>query len=659
MGRQTRRADIQGLRAVAVAAVVLYHAGVPFLAGGYVGVDVFFVISGYLITGHLMREYAESGRLSLFTFYGRRLRRLMPMAILVIAATLVASKVWLAPLLLPAISRDGIASSVALSNIWFAFTGTDYLAHGSLSPFQHYWSLAVEEQFYLVWPLMIILLFHAFRNRRSIGISLIGLTAASFVASIWLTSVSQPWAFFGLPTRAWELGAGALLAIGPIAGRTPRPWLSRTLGWGGLALIAGSVFAFSSTTTFPGWSAALPVIGSAGVLVGGTSKQTYSVASLLEKRPLRFLGDISYSLYLWHWPILVIPALAIGSNLSPFVVGVLLILAVLLASVSYVHVEQRFQRPWHQRVKGGTYSLAIAFTGLVVGLSLLVGILPNLNSGTPSHEPSETELMMAPSIPTTVPSNLDPALKDVESSLPPIYGDGCHAGVPETTSPECLYGATSSSKKIVLFGDSHAAQWFSPLRAYAEKRGMALVSLTKSACPSVEIPVAAASLGREYSECDLWRDHAIDRIRDLDPTLVVMANATAGYRSLTLTSASFESQWESGLRATIEDLPDSAKVVVLGDTPRWTISPNVCVSANLQTVQACSLSRNDLVDDSLLSMEEATVHLAGAKFIKTDDWLCNARCSPLLWNKLVYRDSNHITDSMARALTGRLAAGLG
>jgi peptidoglycan/LPS O-acetylase OafA/YrhL len=638
-----------------VAAVVLYHANVPFVTGGYIGVDVFFVVSGYLITGHLMKERAETGRISLIRFYGRRLRRLAPMALLVASVTLVASKVWLAPLLLPMISRDGIASSLALSNIWFAFTGTDYLAQESPSPFQHYWSLAVEEQFYLIWPLLLILLSLAFRDRRSMGVAIAGLSVASFIGCIWLTSVSQPWAFFGLPTRAWELGVGALIALWPRPSWSIRPWTARLFGWGGLALIANAVLTFDSTTPFPGWTTALPVIGSAAILLGGASRQSYSVASLLETRPLRYLGDISYSLYLWHWPLFVIPALVVGADLSPIVMAALVVLSIVLARLSYVHVEQRFQQTGHSAARKSTYSLAIGFTGLTVCLSLWVGLLPSLSSSASSPEPSELELMETPTVPDFVPSNLEPTLNAVDSNVPIVYNDGCHADVPTTISPDCVYGNTSSDETIVLFGDSHAAQWFSPLRTYAEERGMAMVSLTKSACPSVDMRIENLSLRREYTECTTWRNNAMARIDQLRPELVVMANATAGYPNLTLTKQGFGGQWEDGLQSTLGGFPVSSKVVVLGDTPRWGISPNVCLSAHLETAQACSGSRADLVNSTLDGMKADVAQRAGGRFIATDDWLCNTRCSPVLWNKLVYRDSNHITDAMARALTSRLS----
>ncbi len=278
--RRQFRPDIEGLRAVAVLGVVLFHTHVTALSGGYVGVDVFFVISGYLITGLLWGEVERRRTINLAAFYGRRARRLLPAAILVIIVTAIASRHWLPPLEVPSVAKDGVASALYVANYRFALPQTNYLnpVAATLSPFQQYWSLGVEEQFYLLWPLVLLgasLAWRRYRHRYQrhrwgptdgpsrvtaiVGLSTV--TVASFILSLWLTHVDQPWAFFSLPARAWELGAGGVLAlIAPTWRQLPRA-AAELVGWIGLAVIVGAYFLINAHTPFPGTAALAPVAG--------------------------------------------------------------------------------------------------------------------------------------------------------------------------------------------------------------------------------------------------------------------------------------------------------------------------------------------------------------------------------------------------------------
>jgi peptidoglycan/LPS O-acetylase OafA/YrhL len=278
------RRDIEGLRAVAVLLVVLYHCGVRFLGGGYVGVDVFFVISGYLITGLLLREAAATGRISILGFYARRIRRLLPAALLVTAATVVAAYRWLPPLRAPQVALDGLFTTLYGLNYRLAGVGIDYLqADAAPSPLQHFWSLAVEEQFYLLWPVLLLL---GWRWKRSV---LVGVVVVSLGTSLWQTAANPTWAYFGLHTRAWELGAGALVAV--LGGRLPTVFAP--LGVGAIVLAA---VLYTDRTAFPGYAALLPVAGTVAVLL--------APSRLLDAAPLQAVGQLSYSWYLWHWPFL-------------------------------------------------------------------------------------------------------------------------------------------------------------------------------------------------------------------------------------------------------------------------------------------------------------------------------------------------------------------
>ncbi|MDY7090150.1 MAG: acyltransferase [Actinomycetota bacterium] len=359
-GRSERfRPDIEGLRAVAVVLVVLFHAGVPGLAGGFIGVDVFFVISGFLITSLMLREVRRTGRLSLVGFYARRARRILPAAALVLVTTLLAGYHGLGFLRGDEISEDVIWSALFAGNLRFAAQGTDYLAaQDAVSPVQHFWSLAVEEQFYVVWPAAIVLLIWL-GFRWAIGYWLAAGVAASLAFSIWQTGT---WSYFSPLTRAWELGAGCLLAlVATRLDRIPRR-LATALAGIGLSLIVIAALTFDETTPFPGYAATLPVVATVLVLAGRGD-------SVLGRPPLVWLGRLSYSFYLWHWPVLVIAEQAYGETL-PATTRALLVLGSLgLAVVTYFAVEDPFRRSRSLR-RSDVLTLSIAAWLIVAPLAV-------------------------------------------------------------------------------------------------------------------------------------------------------------------------------------------------------------------------------------------------------------------------------------------------
>ena len=310
------RADIEGLRGVAVLAVVAYHAGLGGVGGGFVGVDVFYVLSGFLITGLLWDELQRTGRFRFGEFYARRARRLLPAAVVVLVVTVAAASVWLSPLQARVVAQDAVAAAFYMANYRFAAQRTDYLAETSPSPLQHYWSLGVEEQFYLLWPVLVLVVFVVGRRlatRSSVGAGavLVLAGAGSFVLSLRLMALSQPWAFFSLPTRAWELAAGGVLALARPGLRRLPGVAAATLGWLGLEAVLWSIIQFSASTPFPGTAALFPVGGTAAVIAAGCAAPRLGPNLLLGRRPLQLAGRLSYSWYLWHWPLLLLaPAVA-------------------------------------------------------------------------------------------------------------------------------------------------------------------------------------------------------------------------------------------------------------------------------------------------------------------------------------------------------------
>ena len=298
--RSTFRPDVQGLRAIAVLLVVLYHSGVETLSGGFIGVDAFFVISGFLITTHLLESLATHGRISFPAFYARRARRILPAALLVAALTTVAAWIWMPPLALEEVVRGAIATAFYVPNFLFAVQGTDYLAGTSPSVFQHYWSLGIEEQFYLFWPAILGAGFVLCRRRegRLFAVAAV-LTLASSLAGVLWMGISTPWAFFGLHTRAWELGVGALIAFllrSRAARRLQHPAVG-LLAWAGLAALLAGALLYDDATAFPGAAAALPVLATAAMIVGGNASGGLHATRLLGLAPFQLIGAISYSLY--------------------------------------------------------------------------------------------------------------------------------------------------------------------------------------------------------------------------------------------------------------------------------------------------------------------------------------------------------------------------
>ncbi|GAB3555413.1 acyltransferase family protein [Arthrobacter tumbae] len=663
-GAPSFRPDIQGLRAVAVLAVVLYHAGVSVLPGGYAGVDVFFVISGFLITSHLVAMLRTDGTVHFAQFYSRRIRRILPAALTVLILTAVASLLFVPRVDIPGALHDAAATALYVPNLLFAVQGTDYLAETSPSPFQHYWSLGIEEQFYLLWPLVLL---GAFLLARRVGkrfhVVLIVAVVASFICSLALLGVYPAWAFFSLPSRAWELGAGALAACAlHSATRKPPVWAERLLVWGGLAGILASFVLLTSSTAFPGVAALLPVLSTTAVVVGGIGGLHPPV---LTNRPMQALGRWSYSIYLVHWPLLTIPQLAVGvENELPLPLTLALgVLSVPLAAVLHRFVEDPFRRPKVTGVDGpatphtashrGIPAIALAtasslaIAGSAYGMGVHIDRVP-ITASEPAQREAGTPY---PTGTTFVPSNVTPLLEDASTSAPPTNGDGCHAQAEQTQlQKQCIYGASEASGDVVLFGDSHAEQWFAGVELLAQDSSLRLHTFTKSSCPSVSISVE--NDGSPYTACDQWRENALREIRDLAPRLVVLSNY--GRVSPVDRSQDLRTQWERGLKDTIDAMPEGTEVVVLADTPSHDSAPASCLSRNVEQADSCDAERGDAIDPVRTASERKVAAESGALFVDLNKYLCTDDCPVIIGDILAYRDAHHLSAPMAEALAPRL-----
>jgi peptidoglycan/LPS O-acetylase OafA/YrhL len=660
------RTDIEGLRAVAIGAVLLFHAGVPWAKGGFIGVDVFFVISGFLITGLLVREWTGSDRIDLVVFYARRFRRLLPAALLAIVATLVASWFILSELRFPSVAGDAAAASLYVSNIRFAANAVDYLgAETAPSPLLHFWSLGVEEQFYLFWPLVILLSLRLLTLKRLwlvVGLVVVG----SFALSLVWTDIAAPWAFFSLPTRAWQLGTGALIAIGVL--RLPRrapPWLATTMTWAGLAIIVVGVLVIGLDTPYPGTAALIPVVGTAFAIIGATHTQGLP-SRLLSTRFPRWLGRISYSLYLWHWPILVLVPIALSIDSIAFN----LFLVVVAALIAWASTELYEAPIRHGRILPMRHGLsivtAIAASVLVAAVAVAWGAAVQGQRWTPGDvdqvQVGSIELP-DPVRSGPVPEDLVPPLDGAYWDLPAGYADDCHLDFPETAAPDCVYGPEDATDTVVLLGDSHAQQWLPTVQALAEDRGWRLRAITKSACPMVDATVWNGPLKRGYRECDSWREEALALIAAEAPELVLVSSASTyelmdgeGGRLEDGTEA--EATWDEALSGYLRRMGESAPVIVIADTPRVGYDPAECLATS-DGIEECEASREQMVDAAYAAREADAAAEAGAGLISATNWICfEADCPLVRGSMLVYRDGHHLTATFAARLAERLGAAI-
>jgi peptidoglycan/LPS O-acetylase OafA/YrhL len=671
--------EIQGLRAIAVGLVLLYHVSDARLPrGGFTGVDVFFVISGFLITGHLTREARRDGTIRLRRFYERRARRLLPAAFVVLVATAAVTYLWVPQTLWAENGRQIIASALYVENWALASNAIDYAAPAAdTSPVQHFWSLGVEEQFYLAWPLLLIAAARLRPGNERVGLLAISVVLiVSFALSVVQTADDAGLAYFVSHTRVWELAAGGLLSYAAVRLWAQPNRLRVLLAWAGLALIAASAFGINGTGSFPGVLALGPVLGAALVIAAGYTRGPVAPSRLLRLRPVQWLGDISYSLYLWHWPLLILLPFILDKPLGGAEKALVVLPASLaLAALSKRVVEDRFRadrpKPLLRTGRAVIAAGSIASVLIVGSAAAMVGTArtnedraertlarvleaPPRCFGAAAVAPGAGGLCRSAGGGSVVP---DPIIAGREPTG--LRTAGCLVDGPATAAKPCVYGPSAAREKVALVGDSHAAQWLLPLVAIAERRNWSVTTFLKSGCPmSTAQPV---SMDRFGAACTTWNRNVLAKLRSGGFTKVVVS----AFSGLEYKPAGGESGTDTaarGMAASWRQVQAAGRTVVairdnplpsaggVSDTPS-------CVERN-EAPASCATERAASLRPDVQAAAAALV--PGAEHIDLTRYFCpdGSTCPAVIGGVLVYESAGHITKTYARTLQATLAAHL-
>ncbi|MEU0268479.1 acyltransferase family protein [Nocardioides sp. NPDC006303] len=670
-----RRLDIQGLRALAVGLVIAGHAGVPGTPGGFIGVDVFFVISGFLITGLLLREIDRDGRVSISRFYVRRALRILPAATVTMVSVLVASALLLPEHRTESIAGDSVWSAAFMANIHFALDAVDYFNTEAPSPLQHYWSLSVEEQFYVVWPLAVLVAALLVRaSTRASATTVIATMAATVVVvsvawSIYATATSPATSYFSTFARAHELAIGALLACllrrrGPLNRR-----VAAVLGVLGAGALVFAAVTFSEHLPFPGALALVPVIGTAALLVAGPETPTGRILSVA---PLRYLGDLSYSLYLWHWPVLIlVPELLPGGG-WPVALGEI-VLVLVLSMASYHWIEQPFLQRRLPVFRGGPRTLVLWPVALVI--ALVAGLGAQTYSGFRADQRAvaaeawfqsdDAAYAVDKDAPLRKQLRAALALADRGAPVPPGMavdvddvwaksGYGCAATYGDTVSRDCVYGDKEAKRVAVVIGDSHAGMWLPALDLVAKRERIRLVAIIKHSCPTWDVATTSDKL--PDAECDAFREWTMRRLTTMRPDTIIVGTR-AGLESHPGDTRNLGEQWETGVASVVDRLTGiSADVRVLADIPSRP-DPVDCLASADQLEDCVTVAAGIEIERNQLTRR--AINGTSARFIPIVDLMCTKRCPLVVGESILYQDLNHVTASWAKRVVDDFAERLG
>jgi peptidoglycan/LPS O-acetylase OafA/YrhL len=593
-----KRLDIQALRGFAVLAVLLFHVNSTTVKGGFLGVDIFFVISGFVITQSLARG-TGSFKAQITDFYRRRARRILPVSLVVIVFTAITTRIFLAPLDFKRFGLDAVATTFFAGNIRFAVQGNNYLNQSvSPTPFLHYWSLGVEEQFYLLWPILFLLFFK--NQRRLIPFFF----AFATVFAIWYTNQAAVNSFYLPISRAWEFLAGIVVALLVKEGKRKSGALIAGIGW---ITISASILLINTSMPVPGFTTLIPVIATVAIL--------YANHDFFWKKPIAWIGDISFSLYLIHWPLVVIVLQRYGFISKRNQIGLLFIsLGFGWLLTRYIENPFRFKK---------SLQLTLPRWGIAILTSLLIA-LGCTTIATAAIASGATKINLA---------------------QPIIYSNGCHLnfGVDWPKNP-CLFGDLKSKEEVILTGDSHAAQYFPALQRIATEKKWKLLSLTKSSCPAVLLTTKRN--GIVDSSCARWQKRVIARINEDQPVHVIISNYTESTYSIDGSGKNYATTFAAGQSAFLKALKiSSASITYIEDSPHPIRNIPDCLSRN---PKGCSFP---LTRSATSTSVKSSVKANSSRYLEFESWFCPAGvCSATRNGYNIYRDGSHISVPAVLAL---------
>ncbi|CAN7291439.1 acyltransferase family protein [Pseudarthrobacter oxydans] len=649
------RPDIQALRALAVVAVILYHLWPLNFTGGYVGVDIFFVISGFLITGQLMREARQTGSIHLGRFWARRARRLLPASLTVIGASLAATVLFVPEYFWKQFLSEFIAATLYFQNWRLHWDAVDYLARENIaSPVEHFWSLSVEEQFYLVWPLLVILAWHSFRSgsNRSrqllTAIVFVLITVASLAFCIAETSKNPSGAYFATTTRAWEFGVGSLLACLPSKWSAAPPKLQQPVVLAGLTLLACSVFIFTDDMAFPGFLAMVPVVGTAAVIWARADGPASFTGKLLGARPLQFVGNNSYSAYLWHWPLIVVLPHVLGEPLDWQWLIVVLGLSFALAIITRKLVEDPVRHSNRLRQSHSSWTYAVSAAGMAIVVAM-TGVVAASAFATPSGDATNVERAFSSGClgagPALEPSRncddrtLNHVLLPRSADLDADSGNAFDCWIDQNEDlKSCSYGPENGILRVALVGDSHAAMLIPGLVPQLASVNWTLDTYVGWGCQwtvSVE------------NQCKAARVPIQDRLLNGDYDLVLTTAARHAYAG-----QPYQQAVEDYAAAWKPVVDSGVRVVAIADNPMPSPTARQClISAqdDHEKAKQCATDKStaNALPDHLI---DAAI-VGGIPLLRLDEAYCLGEQCPMIINHVVvYRDESHITATFSRTL---------
>lgn len=666
------RPEIQALRAVAVTLVVLYHVCPSAVPGGFVGVDVFFALSGFLITTLLLRELDQTGRISLAAFWARRARRLLPAAIVVLLFC-VAATVLVVPLTYwTQYLADVRASTLYVQNWHLAAAAVDYFAAGDdPSPVQHFWTLSAEEQFYVLWPLVILVVIILCRHRaaattrQTVAAVLVAITAASLVYGVLRTSADPAVAYFATPARGWEFGVGGLLAFLPQS-RLPEA-LRAAASWTGLAAIVVAALIYDSATPLPGSAAMLPVVAALTVIWAGRPASGWGPMRVLRVRPVQYLGDVSYSVYLWHWPLLVLAPFALGAALDAGARAAIVALTVAAASLTKVLVEDPLR---HGRLLVSHHS-AWTFIGAACAAALVLGA--SAQSAARVEAQMRTDARIARVVLRAPPRCFGAAARDPERTCrndrlrlavapSPILARRAHpAPCTWMDSLVCVFGVAPSEAQatVALVGDSHAGHWRAALDRIARQRHWQGVSLTMTGCLFSTVSKLLPEPRRTW--CRRWKARVLDWFGEHPNVDTVFVSQIAGSANVAAGRRDRFGAAVDGFVRMWHALPGTVRhIVVIRDTPRVRGDTGACVERAMvrrqSAAELCWVPRRTALAADPAAAAARRLHSARVRWVDLTRYICGTeRCWPVVGGALVFSDESHLTRTFARSLAPYLA----